>query len=215
MEIKKIYPQAKILRLDLETPLHDKKIADFEIIIGTQYAFDYIKWQEINLIGVLNADTLLYLPDYRSAEKTFNLLVKLAILLADPQKELLIQTFRPENYIFQAIKSVDYRLFYKNELEERKALFYPPLGRLIKLIYQSIEFNGGQNEVNKIYNELKTKINADKIVVNSPLLAYTQQVRGRWRWQIILKILDEKLSLAFLNNLPEDVIIDPEPESLL
>ena len=215
VELKKLFPQAKILKLDIDTPLNNNNISDFDIIIGTQYAFDYLNWQEIDLVGALNADTLLYLPDYRSAEKTFNLLAKLAIFIADPKKELIIQTLSVDNYIFTALPALDYKLFYKKEINERTALHYPPIASLVKLIYQSIEFNGGQFEIDKIYKILQTKAFVDTIIINPPLLAYTQQVRGRFRWQIIIKILDKVTKLNFLNDLPEDVIIDVEPENLL
>jgi len=215
METKKFFPKSRILKIDTETPLFNQNLKNFDIIIGTQFAFNQLDWQKINLIGVINADTLFYLPDYRSLEKTFNLLNKLAIFLGNNQKELIIQTFSPQNYVFAAIKKRDWQLFYNQELAERKILNYPPFSRLVKLIYQSIEFNAGQYEVNKIYKDIKSKVEGDKIIINPPILAYTQQVRGRWRWQIILKVLDANFSLNFLKKLPEDVIIDVEPESLL
>jgi len=214
LETKNLFPQAKVIKIDITTPFKEE-LKNIDIIIGTQFAFEQIDWQKINLIGVVNADTLFYLPDYRSLEKTFNLLNKLALFLNDTKKELLVQTFSPDNYVFKAFKNLGLKLFYKNEMEERKILNYPPYCRLIKLIYQSIEFNGGQSEVNKVYKFLKATIKNDKIIINPPILTYTQQVRGRFRWLIVLKILDKNISLDFLKNLPEDVIIDPEPESLL
>jgi primosomal protein N' (replication factor Y) len=215
IEIKKIFPLARVLRLDLETPLNGKSIDDQDIVIGTRYAFDLVDWQLINLIGVINADTLFYLPDFRAMEKTFNLLVKLAIFLSDNQKQLLIQTMTPDNYVFKAIKKLDYKIFYINEIKERQNFNYPPVSKLIRLIYQSFEFNSGQKEVEQIYNDLTAEIDNKKIRISSPLPAYTQQVRGRWRWQIIIKVLDKKVDLDFLNNLPENIIIDVEPVNLL
>ncbi|MCX6746197.1 MAG: primosomal protein N' [Candidatus Parcubacteria bacterium] len=214
IELKKIFPQSRILKIDIDSPLLNQNPADFDIIIGTQYAFDLINWQEINLIGVINADTLLYLSDYRGLEKTFNLLVKLSLFLADSKKELIIQTFSPDNYCFSALKNLDYKLFFQKELSERKTLNYPPFCQLIKLIYQSIEFNAGQSEINKVYQDLQLKVKDSEMAIYPPLLAYTQQVRGRWRWQIIIKILKPNLDLKFLNDLSENIIIDSEPENL-
>ncbi|MBD3359887.1 MAG: primosomal protein N' [Candidatus Buchananbacteria bacterium] len=215
IEIKKMFPTSHVLKLDLETPLNDKDLNNSDIIIGTCYAFDQIDWQLINLIGVINADTLFYLPDFRAMEKTFNLLVKLTIYLSDNQKQLLIQTMTPDNYVFKSIKKLDYKSFYINEIKERQNFNYPPISKLIRLIYQNFEFNAGQKEIEQIYHDLIDKVDNKKISISSPLAAYTQQVRGRWRWQIIIKIIDKEINLDFLNNLPENVIIDVEPVNLL
>ena len=214
IEIKKLFPKIKVLKLDLATPLNNKDIDEFEIIIGTSYALDFINWQKINLIGVINADTLFYLPDFRSLEKTFNILMKMAIFLGN-KKEMLVQTFSPHNFIFKALKNLDTKMFYEQEFKDRQELNYPPFCQLIKLIYQNIEFNYGQKQIEEVYTFLNSKAKENKIIVNPPLLVYTQQVRGRWRWQIIIKITDKNISLDFLKELPEDIIIDVEPERLL
>jgi len=214
-EIRKSLPLVKILRIDIDTPPSTEDIMENDIIIGTQYAFSYIDWNKIDMIGVINADTLLYLPDYKSMEKTFNLLMKLARFL-EKKNELIIQTFTPENYIFQAVSNFDYKKYYIQEIKERKSFYYPPISKLVRLIYQSIEFNAGQNEIKSLYNKLKSDVGVDSnIVINPPVLAYTQQVRGRWRWQIVIKIKDQNNDLNFLQDIPENIIIDIDPVSLL
>jgi primosomal protein N' (replication factor Y) len=213
-EIKKIYPLVKILKIDQETPCNNQNLDEFDIIIGTQYAFDYIDWQKINLIGVINADTLLHIPDFRSSEKTFNLLMKLIYFLSNEDNKIIIQTFSANNYIFKNIKKMDYKNFYINEILERKGFHYPPFSKLIKLIYQNIEFNTGQKEIENIYNQLISLGNKN-IQINPPFLVHTQQVRGRWRWQIIIKVLDKNTDLTFLKKLPENIIIDVDPQNLL
>jgi len=214
LEAKKIFPQARVVKIDIDTP-HTGDLKDAEIIIGTQYALDHINWSEIDLIGVINADTLLYLPDYRSSERTYNLLNKLILFLDNKQKEILIQTFSPQNYVFESLKDLVKSSFFNKEIEERTALKYPPIAKLIKLIYQSVEFNYGQSEIDKVYKDLVAKIKNPEIIINPPNLAYTQQVRGRFRWQIIIKLLSDKGNLDFLDTLPENIIIDRDPESLL
>jgi primosomal protein N' (replication factor Y) len=231
-ELRKLFPQSKIIVIDQENPDHHD-LAETDIIIGTQYVFDFIDWEKIQTVGVINADTLFYLPDYRSLEKTYNLLAKLGKYLADEDKEMICQTMTPDNYIFTALKQFDQQLFYNEEIRERKDLHYPPLARLIKLIFQSMDFNTGEEETKEVYNTLKLNVstmggslpagghgafggeNNKNIIVNPPVLAYTQQVRGRFRWQIVIKILDQKINLEFLKLLPDKVIIDIDPESLL
>lgn len=211
--LKQLYPLARILKLDLESPLISA-LPDFDVIIGTQYAFDYVNWSEISTIGVINADGLFYGQDYRSLEKTFNLLVKMANFLSSSKKQLLVQTFSPELYIYKALPALDYKSFYFNEIKERQAFSYPPCSQLIKLIYQNFEYNTGQKEILDIYQNLLHSINPQKLVINPPAIVYTQQVRGRWRWQIIIKVLDQSSDLNFLNQLPESVLIDRDPESV-
>jgi primosomal protein N' (replication factor Y) len=213
-ELAKLFPLAKIAKCDQETSLGNDKLANIDIIIGTQYAFDLIDWTSLNLVGVINADLLFYLPDYRGMEKTYNLLTKLISYMATEKKEMIIQTFTPNNYVFKSIIRLDCKNFYLRELRERKAFLYPPYSRLVRLIYQSIEFNNGQKEIERLFQQLKL-INPQQLIISPPLMAYTQQVSGRWRWQILIKILDKNLSLEFLKNIPENVIIDIDPENLL
>ncbi|MCX6742962.1 MAG: hypothetical protein NT116_01880, partial [Candidatus Parcubacteria bacterium] len=213
--LKKQFPQSKIVAFDQENQ-RQAELINADIIIGTQYALEYINWQNIQTIGVLNADIGFYSSDYRALETTYNLLSKFAYLLTDKSKELICQTFSPENYIFNAIINFNRQLFYANEIKERQVLKYPPFSRLIKIIYQSIDYNAGKEEINEIYNIIKLKAESNSnILINPPLLAYTQQVRGRWRWQIIVKILDPRSDLSFLYQLSDSVIIDIDPESLL
>lgn len=215
IEIKKIFPKAKVSKIDPEISLSKKNLSEFDIIIGTQYAFDFVNWEQISLVGVINADTLFYLPDYRSLERTFSLMAKLVIFIGVNSKKIIIQTSASQNYIFADLKNLDFKTFYNNEIKERKELGYPPIIRLVKLMYQSYEFNAGQKEVEEVYKVLKLKVESSEVIIHAPSLIYSQQVRGRFRWQIIIKVLAKKAGLDFLKNLPDDVIIDVEPESLL
>jgi primosomal protein N' (replication factor Y) len=218
-ELKKSFPGQKISKIDRETTLGaGDDFSDSNIIVGTQFALSTLAWQNIGLVGVINADSLFYIPDYRSLERTFNLLSKLAINISNqaiPQK-LIIQSFAPENIIYKALKNWNRESFYQSELAERKDFNYPPFCKLIKLIYQNYEFNSGQQEIEAIYkNLLKANLDLENIIINAPQLAYGQQVRGRFRWHLIIKILQKDLDLKFLNQLPDSLIIDVDPENLL
>ena len=212
-ELQKLFPDLKIAVIDKET-LHFDFASD--IIIGTQLALNYIDWTKIQTIGVINADTHFYLPDYKSLEKTFNLLKKIVLNLSAADKEVICQTMVPDNYVFTALKRNDLQFFYNMEIKEREDLHYPPIGKLIKLIYQSLDFNAGQEEINVIYEEVVSKTRNNKaVIVNPPQLAYTQKVRGRWRWQIIIRVVNHGEPIDFLKDLPDSIIIDIDPENLL
>ncbi|MBN1325927.1 primosomal protein N' [Candidatus Falkowbacteria bacterium] len=214
-EIKKLFPKAKITKIDIKTPQPEKDLSNYDIIIGTQYAFDFINWQTINLIGVISADTSLYIPDFKSTERTFDLLAKMILFLGKENKKIIIQTLAINNYIFKYLIKLDFQSFYGQELEERKAVNLPPFVKIIKLIYQSYKFNAGQKEANEIYKILELQAKNNEVFISSPNLIYSQQVRGRFRWQMIIKILKDNTNIDFLKKLPDDVIIDVKPLSLI
>lgn len=214
-DLKKDFPQAKIIRIDLDNQ-NQLALKTADIIIGTQYAFDFVDWNEIQAIGVINADTLFYVPDYRSMEKTYNLLAKLILVISDNSKQFICQTFSPENYVIMSLKNLDVNSFYEHEIKERREAQYPPYAKLVKLIFQTVDYNGGLEEVEETYNLLKKEAEVNKgIIINPPLMAYTQQVRGKFRWQLIIKIIDQQANLSFLNSLSDNIIIDVDPESLM
>lgn len=209
-EINIQFPQAKQIKIDKESEI-SSDLVNYDIIIGTQYCFDLLDWQKIGLIGVINSDIQLLLPDYKSSEKSFNLLSKL--IINNPGKDIVFQTFSPERLAL--VKNLDTKKFFQEEIRDRKLMQYPPFSRLIKLIYQSVEFNFGQNEVDNLHRKLKKALNNQDCIINPPALIYTQQLRGKYRWQIIIKVINSKADLEFLKSLPDEVIIDVDPESLL
>jgi len=222
-EIKKLNPIAKILRLDIETEEaikaeHKSYTAEADIIIGTQYALKFIDWEKIELAGIVSADTLLYLPDFRSGEKTYQLFSEIIFELGSKEKEIIIQTRKPDNLALQALGRNNPELFYNQEIEERKIFHYPPFGKIVKLLYQHGNEKKCIYESNRVWQELNKKIMVDKnIEMSLPAPIHNLKVRGRFRYQIILKVpleLGDKLG-DLLNIVPDDWIIDINPESLL
>ncbi|MCX6739744.1 MAG: primosomal protein N' [Candidatus Parcubacteria bacterium] len=209
-EIKSQFPLAKQIKIDKDSEIK-AGLDNYDIIIGTQYCLDLLNWQKIGLIGAINSDVQLLSPDYKANEKSFNLLSKL--IINNPGKDIVIQTFSPAR--LDIVKNLDTKKFFQEEIRDRKLLQYPPFSQLIKLIYQSVEFNFGQNEVENLHRKLKKALNNQDCIINSPALIYTQQLRGRYRWQIIIKVINSKADLEFLKSLPDEVIIDIDPESLL
>ncbi len=154
-EIKKMFPRTKIRRLDRDSLiknddyrqiLEEFKKGDIDILIGTQMVIKGADFTNIDLIGIISADTLLNLPDYRSGEKTFQLLSEVisSFKKISSPKEVIIQTFNPEHHCIIAIKEQDYNYFYQKEVELRKELNYPPFTHIIK-----IEIKGEEKETVK------------------------------------------------------------------
>ena len=154
----------------------------------------------VDLIGVISADTILHLPDFRSPERTFQALVKLNNLC----KKIIIQTYTPEHYIF------DFDNFYQKELKIRKELNYPPFCQLIKLTYRHKNLLKAKTEAFRVSKILNTKY---QIPILGPAPAFIAKKRGLYYWNIIIKNL--KLKIKNLDMVPTDWIVDVDPVSLL
>ena len=136
-ELQEVFPQARILRMDVDTTrkkgAHEKILRAFgkgeaDILLGTQMIAKGLDFPNVTLVGVLNADTSLNLPDFRSSERTFQLLTQVAGRAGrgDKSGEVVIQTYNPDHYAIQLAKQQDYETFYRYEMNVRKQMSYPP-----------------------------------------------------------------------------------------
>ncbi|MDD5040260.1 MAG: primosomal protein N' [Patescibacteria group bacterium] len=207
-EIKKLWPQKKIQRFDKDTE-PDKRINTNDIIVGTERVFNYLDWDAIGCVGIVSADTFLHLPDYRSSERTFQLLQEIK---ARSKALIVIQTYSPDNQAIRlAVQDVPDQ-FYSTELEDRKMLGYPPFKNLIKLIYQHADKKTCLRETERMLRILKTSPLEAHIA--TPLQPY---VRSKWRMYIILKVPPDREHMLspILKHIPSTWIIDRDPETLL
>lgn len=131
------FPDARIIRMDVDTTsrkgAHEKLLSDFEqgkgdILLGTQMIAKGLDYPNITLVGVLNADTMLNLPDFRASERTYQILTQVAGRAGRHEKEgqVIIQTYNPEHYAIQDVKQNNYLTFYQREMTYRKLGKYPP-----------------------------------------------------------------------------------------
>ena len=138
-EIKKLFPQVKILRIDKDVKTRElaSDIQNADILVGTQFFIrNYLpQIKNIGLVGVVSADTLIYRPDFRSGEKIFSWLTGIINFTAERKSSAIIQTFFPSDFSISSAVNEKPELFYSEELENRQTLRYPPFGRLAKLAY--------------------------------------------------------------------------------
>jgi len=163
------------------------------------------KLPKADLVGVISADTILHLPDFRSPERTFQALVKLNNL----SKKMIIQTYGPEHYVF------DFDNFYQRELTIRKELNYPPYCQLIKLTYRHKNYYKAKTEAYKLYKILNTKY---QIPILGPAPAFISKKRNLYYWNIILKFSIFNFQFSknkILEKVTSDWILDIDPVSLL
>lgn len=199
-EVLKLLPQARVGRMDRDTAslkgaarkiIEDVEDKRLDILIGTQMASKGHHFPGVTLVGVVSGDTSLNIPDFRSTERTFQLITQAAGRAgrgSDPG-HVVIQTLNPGHYCFKAIMAHDYDSFFKEEIENRSELLYPPFTRLCVL-----RFEGGKEaEVVKAANAIKSA--AEKIIAAKkfelyalgPAPALVQMVKNRHRWQVLLK----------------------------
>lgn len=211
-ELNKLFPESKILRMDFDTTsrkgMHEKMIKDFknheyDILLGTQIVSKGLDFDNVTLVGVINADTSLNIPDFRSSETTFSLLAQVAGRAgrSDKEGEVVIQTFNPEHYAIQYTKRYDYLGFYNKEMSIRRELKYPPY---YYICY--VKISGKDNKY--IYEEsLKiTKLFHNKLInmiILGPSPCTIFKLNNIYRYGIILKYKSDEGLREVLNKVIE------------
>jgi len=226
-EASHAFPKARLLRWDSDVTRrkysHQKILDKFraheaDILIGTQMVAKGLDLPQVTLVGVVSADTALNLPDFRAGERTFQLLSQVAGRAGRGISggEVIIQTYAPEHYAVQAAAKHDYALFYNKEIEYRHQLRNPPFNQLASLIYTHTNDARCQREADRMKQRLIEEIDTKGIANLSligPAPAFIHRLRGRYRWQIILR--GSELS-AFLSPIPipQGWIVDIDPVGL-
>ena len=205
-EITKMF-NAKVVRMDVDTTskkgAHAKIIEDFadhkyDILLGTQMIAKGLDFPLVTLVGVINADTTLMVPDYRSSERTFELLSQIAGRAgrSNLEGEVIIQTYNDNHYSIKYAKNHDYLSFYREEMKIRKALKYSPYYYITLVSITSKDYELGFKEANKIGNFLKSNVSSDTIVLG-PTMASMFKINNIYHFQCIIKYrYDDKLIIA-------------------
>jgi len=205
-EIKKMFPLAKTKRLDQDSLidnddyrqiLEEVKKGNTNILIGTQIMLKGVDFSNVDLIGIVSADTLLSLPDYRSGEKTFQLLSEVISSFREIKfpKEVIIQTFNLEHHCIIALREQNYNYFYQKEVELRKELDYPPFTNIIKILIRGKEKEAVKQRAEYLISYLES-LRKDKESAEFKLLGAIDMVLWKSRNGIKIKDL-ERFNLAF------------------
>lgn len=213
-ELKKLFPSARILRMDADTTTkkgsHEKYInmisdGKVDIIVGTQMISKGLDFPNISLVGVINADETLNIPDFRSNEKTFSLLNQVSGRAGRSgiESKVIIQTFNPDNKLFELIKDNNYIGLFNNEMIIRKKLNYPPYYYILGIKICSKDYDIASKHATKIANYLKNNID-DSSILLGPSTANMFKLNNIYRFQIIIKYkFDNKLfdAIKFIDNM--------------
>lgn len=207
-EVRYLFPDANIMRMDSmkatnKSSYHKMYLGmknnDIDILLGTQMIAKGLDFKNVTLVGIISADLSLNVGDFRAQENTFELLTQVAGRSGRDKKKgkVIIQTYRPDNFVIQAVKNNDYPNYYKNELIERSAFSYPPYKNIIsikiidtdriKTIDISIEF------ANALRNNLN---NLDKVEIIGPNPCKISRINNKHRYNIIIKAEDDDLDFV-------------------
>ena len=227
-EVAKAFPQARLLRWDRDVTrgkysheeILDRFLShDADILIGTQMIAKGLDLPLVTLVGVINADIGLYFPDFHSSERTFQILTQVAGRAGRGILEgrVIMQSYSPEHYAIAAAAEHDYHAFYEREFAFRRQQGTPPFNRLARLVYSHTNATLCQREAERMQRVLRAEIASWGLPETSligPAPAYTQRVRGRYRWQIIIRSPDP-LTILGQVPIPQGWVVDIDPISLI
>jgi primosomal protein N' (replication factor Y) len=227
-EVGYMFPRARTLRWDSDVitgkSSHEEILKKFrnreaDILIGTQMVAKGLDIPSVTLVGIISADTSLNLPDFRAGERTFQLLSQVAGRAGRGAAggRVIIQTFSPEHYAIQAAARHDYIAFYNEEISYRRQLNNPPFSQLARLVYTHTNDAACQREVTRMRTVLTEEINTRGIggkYLIGPAPAYIHRLRGRYRWQLVLRGSDLSDFLAVV-PFPQGWTIDIDPVSMV
>ena len=205
MELQKLFPKARILRMDKDTTqtkeghfniLNQFSARQADILVGTQMIAKGHDFPFVTLVGILDADMSLHFSDFRSGERTFQLLTQVAGRSgrAEEAGKVVMQTYNPENITLRQAIKYDYKGFYEQEISIRKATGFPPYADIVRVLVSSSDEEGGINATRAIYNELMSVVNEykDDFRFYGCMKAPLKRLQNKFRYQILMRVTAKK-----------------------
>lgn len=212
-EIKKIFPSSRVIRMDADTTsnkgahediINRFKNHEYDILLGTQMISKGLNFPLVTLVGVINADATLNIPDFRSGERTYALLSQVAGRAgrSNLPGEVILQTFNPDNFTLKCVQENDYLKFYNYEMSNRHKLDYPPYYYLTSIKIACKDYELASKEIIKVKKYLEKNLSKNTILLG-PTTASMFKINNIYRFQIILKYKKEPQLLKTLKELDE------------
>ena len=226
-EVRRVFPGVRVLRWDQDTVrrlggpeqlLRQVERGETDIIVGTQMVAKGFDLPRVSTIGVINADTGLHLPDFRSGERTFSLLTQVAGRAGrrGPGARVIVQSYTPEHYAIQAASKHDYGQFFAEEIDFRRSHRYPPFVRLARYLYRDRSDEQCAKAADQLARKLAQHARARGVMMDllGPAPAFVSRVRGDYQWQVVMRTPDLD---RLLDGLPIDPgwVVDIDPQSML
>ncbi len=236
-EIQDLFPQARITRMDSDTTSargsHERILSalgrgEIDILVGTQMITKGHDFPDVTLVGVVSADTTLNMPDFRAAERTFQILTQVAGRSGRGEQPgtVVIQTLNPSHYAIQRTREHDFANFYEDEIALRRDLQYPPFSRMINLIVSGTAKDQVEKGAARLGQKAKKLAAGDdvkaRLTVIGPMEAPLAKVRGRYRWQLLVRGKQVRPLHAFVRRLVEgadipgcEIRVDVDPVNFM
>ena len=237
MEVERLFPQARVARMDSDTTSargsHERILlalgqGEIDILVGTQMITKGHDFPDVTLVGVVSADTTLNMPDFRAAERTFQLLTQVSGRggRGETPGTVVIQTLNPGHYAIQRTRGHDFTGFYEDEIALRKDLGYPPFSRMINLIISGTEKERVEKAAARLGQRAAQLISSvdfkGRLSVIGPMEAPLAKVRGRHRWQILIRGKQVRALHSFVRQLMEgadvpgcEIRVDVDPMNFM
>jgi primosomal protein N' (replication factor Y) len=232
-EIEALFPQARVERMDsdsmskrgaYERILRELERGTIDILVGTQMIAKGHDFPNVTLVGIVSADTSLNIPDFRASERTFQIITQVSGRggRGDFPGRVIIQTLNPEQYAITYAKDHNYLGFYNEEMETRRELSYPPFSRMVKFRISSTKEERVKKSATLLGEIARRTVEKYNITVMGPAEAPIAKIKGRYRWQMLLRGKDVKklhaLSGKILQQLGKseaDIRLDVDPLSFM
>lgn len=223
--LTQLIPEARVVRMDVDTTrrkgAHEKLLKQFanqevDILLGTQMIAKGLDFENVTLVGVLTADSMLHLPDFRSSEKTFQLLTQVSGRAGRHELpgEVIVQTYTPDHYSIELASTYDYAQFYRTEMNTRKTFQYPPYVFLALLTVSHRNQVKAVQTTQKIVQLLLNHVN-DKTVVLGPTPSPVTRMKDRYRYQCMVKYKQEPQLRNLIRKIVQQFDDDVRKDDLL
>lgn len=208
--------RVKVLRMDADTTstknAHQKLINEFSsgkysILVGTQMISKGLNFENVSLVGIINPDSSLSIPDFRSSERTYELLSQTSGRVGrfNLPGKVIIQTYNPNNYVYKSVIKNDFDSFFNYEMNIRHKLMYPPYYYICSILITSTDFNVAGNGANKVKKYLDSMLDESYIVLG-PSVSSIVRLNNKYRFNIMIKYKDINKLIPILRDLNEMII---------
>jgi len=221
-EVERLFPNARVGRFDTDNAKADRfeqhyesvVSGDVDILVGTQLLAKGLDLPKLSVLGIVLADTSLYMPDFSAQERTYQLLTQVLGRISRGHLEghAIIQTYHPDHPILQDAINDDYDNFYRRELSERQQFHFPPYVYLLKLSCRRATSRAAETAAEKLGEEIAAGY---KVRVEGPAPSFYEKLQGKYQWQLIIKATERSELLKIIGHLPANWSYNIDPADLL